>query len=106
MPNAGGDRVDQGVYLLRRISRTQRKPDARPRLRRREPHRKQNVRRLNRAARARRTTRYRESTEVQRNYHRFAFDTVEPDIRGVRHAVYGRAVDPGSRYAGKNAGFK
>ena len=51
---------------------------------RRQPHRAQDVRWLERARRARRPCRYGDAFEVQRYQQRFGFHAIEADVRGVR----------------------
>src|SRR4029079_12888286 len=84
--------IDERVALLQSIRPPQRKTHAGPRLLAREPDRRQHVRRLGRAARARRSAGYGVTLQVQRNQQRLAIDAVETNIRSVAHAGRPRAV--------------
>ena len=58
-----------------------------------QSHRLQHVRRLERSRRACRAGGYRDAFEVERDQQRLGFDAIEADVRRVRHARLGDAVD-------------
>src|SRR5438045_494978 len=95
--------VNQRVDLRLGIRSPQRKPDAAARPLQRLADRQQHVRRLGRAARARRSARDRESTQVQRYYQRLALYIIEVQIRRIREAPRPAAVHARIRHTRQDA---
>ena len=71
-----------------------------------QAERAQDVRGFERARRARRSGRDGDALEVERDDQRFAFDALETDVRGVRHAAIAIAVDHRSRHPLEDAALE